>query len=273
MSELKLPGVRVLKAPYGNCPISPKSTSPMMWCSPGTAPPRASGCPTPPGSPIRQGLTICDATSAAFAQRLDFAKLDVVTFSWQKVLGGEAAHGMLVLSPRAVERLETWRPPWPLPKIFRLTKGGKLDRAIFEGETINTPSMLCVEDWILALEWARSIGGLDALVARADANAGLLHDWADRSPWAAVLAAVKETRSNTSVCLALRDPAKAARPATSPSFLEEEGVAFDIASHRDAPPGLRIWCGATIERADIAALLPWLDYAYRKVTAEGGPSS
>jgi phosphoserine aminotransferase len=196
-----------------------------------------------------------------------------VTFSWQKVLGGEAAHGMLVLSPRAVERLETHRPPWPLPKIFRLTKGGKLDRALFEGETINTPSMLCVEDWLLALQWARALGGLDALVARADGNAALLNDWADRSPWAAVLAAIPETRSNTSVCLALRDPAQAARGRDIAKFLEAEGVALDIASHRDAPPGLRIWCGATIERADIAALLPWLDYAYSKVIAEGKESS
>ena len=274
VSELKLPDARVLKAPYSQLPdlAQVDFSHDVVFTWNGTT----SGVRVPDAAWIpagRQGLTICDATSAAFAQRLDFAKLDVVTFSWQKALGGEAAHGMLVVSPRAVERLETWRPPWPLPKIFRLTKGGKLDRAIFEGETINTPSMLCVEDWILALEWARSIGGLDALVARADANAGLLHDWADRSPWAAVLAAVKETRSNTSVCLALRDPAKAARARDIAKLLEEEGVAFDIASHRDAPPGLRIWCGATIERADIAALLPWLDYAYRKVTAEGGPSS
>jgi phosphoserine aminotransferase len=274
VSELKLAGARVLKAPYSQLPdlAAVDFSHDVVFTWNGTT----SGVRVPDAAWIpaeRQGLTICDATSAAFAQRLDFAKLDVVTFSWQKALGGEAAHGMLVLSPRAVERLETWRPPRPLPKIFRLTKGGKLDRAIFEGETINTPSMLCVEDWILALEWARSIGGLDALIARADGNAGLLHGWADRSPWAAVLAATPELRSNTSVCLALRDPAKAGQARDIARFLEQEGVAYDIASHRDAPPGLRIWCGATIERSDIAALLPWLDYAYHTVTADGGPSS
>jgi phosphoserine aminotransferase len=274
VSELELPEARVLKAPYSQLPdlAAVDFSHDVVFTWNGTT----SGVRVPDAAWIpadRQGLTICDATSAAFAQRLDFEKLDVVTFSWQKALGGEAAHGMLVLSPRAVERLETYRPPWPLPKIFRLTKGGRLDRAIFEGETINTPSMLCVEDWILALEWARSIGGLDALIARADGNAGLLHDWADRSPWAAVLASTRASRSNTSVCLALRDPARAARARDIARFLEWEGVAFDIASHRDAPPGLRIWCGATIEGSDIAALLPWLDYAYHKVTAEEGPSS
>jgi phosphoserine aminotransferase len=273
-SELKLADARILKAPYGHLPdlAAVDFSHDVVFTWNGTT----SGVRVPDASWIaadRQGLTICDATSAAFAQRLDFGKLDVVTFSWQKALGGEAAHGMLVLSPRAIERLESHRPPWPLPKIFRLTKGGKLDRALFEGETINTPSMLCVEDWILALEWARALGGLDALVARADANAALLHDWADRSRWAKVLAAVAETRSNTSVCLAVSDPASAARGRDIARFLEGEGVALDIASHRDAPPGLRIWCGATIELADIAALLPWLDYAHDKVIAEGNRCS
>ena len=273
-SELKLADARILKAPYGHLPdlAAVDFSHDVVFTWNGTT----SGVRVPDASWIaadRQGLTICDATSAAFAQRLDFGKLDVVTFSWQKALGGEAAHGMLVLSPRAIERLESHRPPWPLPKIFRLTKGGKLDRALFEGETINTPSMLCVEDWILALEWARALGGLDALVARADANAALLHDWADRSRWAKVLAVVAETRSNTSVCLAVSDPASAARGRDIARFLEGEGVALDIASHRDAPPGLRIWCGATIELADIAALLPWLDYAHDKVIAEGNRCS
>ena len=270
VSELRLADARILEAPYGHLPdlAAVDFSHDVVFTWNGTT----SGVRVPDASWIaadRQGLAICDATSAAFAQRLDFARLDVVTFSWQKALGGEAAHGMLVLSPRAVERLETYRPPWPLPKIFRLTKAGKLDRALFEGETINTPSMLCVEDWILALEWARAVGGLDALIARADGNSALLHDWADRSPWAKVLAVVPQTRSNTSVCLSLRDPAHAPRGRDIAKFLEGEGVALDIASHRDAPPGLRIWCGATIERADIEALLPWLDYAYDKVIAEG----
>jgi phosphoserine aminotransferase len=223
----------------------------------------------------RQGLTICDATSAAFAQRLDFAKLDVVTFSWQKALGGEAAHGMLVLSPRAVERLEAYVPPWPLPKIFRLTKSGKLNRAIFEGETVNTPSMLCVEDWIAGLEWAASIGGLAALCARADRNAAALDRWVRATGWIEHLAVDPATRSNTSVCLKLANAVTAglaeaeriALPKRLAKLLETERAAFDIASHRDAPPGLRIWCGATVETADIEALTPWLDWAYGEVSA------
>jgi phosphoserine aminotransferase len=222
----------------------------------------------------RQGLTICDATSAAFAQALDFARLDVVTFSWQKALGGEAAHGMLILSPRAVERLESYVPPRPLPKIFRLTRSGKLNRAVFEGETINTPSMLCVEDWIAALEWAASIGGLPALIARADGNAAALDRWVRATPWIDHLAEDPATRSNTSVCLRLADAVTArldeaervALPKRLAKLLEAEGVAYDIASYRDAPPGLRIWCGATVERADIEALTPWLDWAYAEVS-------
>jgi phosphoserine aminotransferase len=223
----------------------------------------------------RKGLTICDATSAAFAQPLDFAKLDVVTFSWQKALGGEAAHGMLILSPRAVERLESYKPAWPLPKIFRLTKGGKLINGIFEGETINTPSMLCVEDYLDTLQWAKSVGGWKALTARADANTRTIHDWVARTPWIENLAGNPATRSNTSVCLKIVDPAVAKLPVDAQwtfvkdmvALLEKDGVAYDIANHRDALPGLRIWCGATVEAADVEKLLPWLDWAYDKAKA------
>ncbi|MEM7073753.1 MAG: phosphoserine transaminase [Pseudomonadota bacterium] len=215
--------------------------------------------------PDRSGLTICDATSAAFAQNLDWDKLDVVTFSWQKVLGGEAAHGMLVLSPRAVERLESYVPPWPLPKIFRLTKGGKLIEGIFEGATINTPSMLAVEDYLLALDWARSVGGLSGLVARADANAAAVARFVAAHDWIEHLASDPAIRSNTSVCLKftdqrIRDGARFARAVAS--RLEAEGVAFDIGAYRDAPPGLRLWCGSTVETSDIDALLPWLAWAF-----------
>jgi phosphoserine aminotransferase len=224
----------------------------------------------------RKGLTICDATSAAFAQKLDWAKLDVTTFSWQKALGGEAAHGMLILSPRAVERLETYTPPWPLPKLFRLTHGGKLIEAIFEGETINTPSLMCVDDYIDALNWGKSIGGLDALIARADANSKALSDWVERTPWVDFLAADPKTRSNTSVCLRVVDPAVAMLPQggqatfakSLENLLEKEKVAYDIGAYRDAPPGLRIWCGATIETSDIKALTPWLDFAFAKSKAD-----
>lgn len=213
----------------------------------------------------REGLTICDATSAAFAQELPWDRLDVVTFSWQKVLGGEAAHGMLVLSPRAVERLESYTPPWPLPKIFRLTKGGKLIEAVFEGATINTPSMLVVEDYLNCLDWARSIGGLDGLIARADSNAAVIHAFVEQRDWISNLAEDPSTRSNTSVCLKFVDPRIADGAAFAKAVakrLEAEGVAYDIGAYRDAPSGLRIWCGGTVETADVAALMPWLDWAF-----------
>jgi phosphoserine aminotransferase len=223
----------------------------------------------------REGLTICDATSAAFAQRLDWAKLDVGTFSWQKALGGEAAHGMLVLSPRAVERLETYKPAWPLPKIFRLTKGGKLNEGIFVGETINTPSMLCVEDYLDALAWAKSVGGLSGTIARSDANAKVLADWVAVTPWIGHLAKNEAERSNTSVCLRVIDPAVTRLSAEEQGtfaknlagLLEKEGVAYDIAYYRDAPPGLRIWCGATVEASDVKALTAWLDWAFAQAKA------
>ncbi|MEL7281840.1 MAG: phosphoserine transaminase [Pseudomonadota bacterium] len=213
----------------------------------------------------RAGLTICDATSAAFAQGLPWEKLDVVTFSWQKVLGGEAAHGMLILSPRAVERLESYTPPWPLPKIFRLTKGGKLIEGIFEGATINTPSMLAVEDYLLALDWARSVGGLNGLMARADANAKVVADAVDRYDWLDHLAVDPTTRSNTSVCLKFTDPRITDGAAFAKALvkrLDAEGVAYDMGAYRDAPAGLRIWCGATVETADVEALIPWIAWAF-----------
>jgi phosphoserine aminotransferase len=270
-SQLKLADARVLRADYGKLADldAVDFSRDVVFTWNGTT----SGVRVPDGKWIpadRQGLAICDATSAAFAQSLDFDRLDVVTFSWQKALGGEAAHGMLVLSPRAVERLESYVPPRPLPKIFRLTKTAKLNRAVFEGETINTPSMLCVEDWIAALQWAKSIGGLPALIARADANAAALDRWVRATPWIDHLAADPATRSNTSVCLKLADAVtagldeteRAALPRRMARLLESENAAYDIASHRDAPPGLRIWCGATVETADIEALTPWLDWAY-----------
>ncbi len=213
----------------------------------------------------RAGLTLCDATSAAFAMDLPWDKLDVTTFSWQKVLGGEAAHGMLILSPRAVERLENYTPPWPLPKIFRLTKGGKLNEGIFRGETINTPSMLCVEDYIQALTWAKSIGGLQSLIARADANAGAIADFVAAHDWIDFLASDPATRSNTSVCLKFTDTRitdGAAFAKAVAKRLADENVALDIGAYRDAPPGLRIWCGGTVETSDIAAMLPWLAWAF-----------
>jgi phosphoserine aminotransferase len=269
--QLKLKDVTVLNAPYGDLPdlSTVVSDIDVVFTWNGTT----SGVRVPNADWIaadRQGLTICDATSAAFSQPLDFPKLDVVTFSWQKALGGEAAHGMLILSPRAVARLESYKPAWPLPKIFRLTKGNKLIEGIFEGETINTPSMLCVEDYLDALQWAKSAGGLNGLVARSDANTKVLADWVAKTPWAAFLASDPAILSNTSVCLKIVDPAVASLPPDGQAAfikafvaaIEKEGVAYDIAGYRDAPPGLRIWCGATIERSDVEALTPWLDWAY-----------
>ena len=273
VKELKLKDVTSLKAGYGDLPDLAKvdSASDVVFTWNGTT----SGVRVANADWIaadRAGLTICDATSAAFAQPLDFPKLDVVTFSWQKALGGEAAHGMLILSPRAVARLESYTPPRPLPKIFRMTKGGKLNEAIFQGETINTPSMLCVEDYLDALEWAKSVGGLAGLRARADGNARVIADWVGRSDWIDFLAHDPAARSNTSVCLKVADPAvtrlapdaQAAFVKGIAATLEKEGVAYDIDAYRDAPPGLRIWCGSTIERADLEALTLWLDWAYVK---------
>jgi phosphoserine aminotransferase len=274
--QLKLKDARVLKAGYGDIAdlAAVNFDNDVVFTWNGTT----SGVKVPNGDWIkadRKGLTICDATSAAFAQRLDWAKLDVVTYSWQKVLGGEAAHGMLILSPRAVERLETYAPAWPLPKIFRLTNNGKLIKGIFDGDTINTPSMLCVEDYVDALEWAKSIGGLDGLIKRADANLKAIADWAAKTPWVDFLAKTEATRSNTSVCLKIVDPAIVAKSAEEqaafvkkiPALLEAENVAYDIDGYRDAPPGLRVWCGATVETADVVALTRWLDWAFEKAKA------
>ena len=276
VKELKLKDVTKLKAAYGEIPdlssVDPKSDVVFTWN--GTT----SGVRVPNADWIaadREGLTICDATSAAFAQKLDWAKLDVVTFSWQKALGGEAAHGMLVLSPRAVERLESYTPAWPLPKIFRMTKGGKIMEGIFQGETINTPSMLCVEDYLDALGWAKSVGGLNALVARADANTKVLADWKARTPWIDFLATDAAIRSNTSVCLKVSDPAITALSADSQAdfakklvaLVEKEGAGYDFAHYRDAPAGLRIWCGATVEASDVEILTRWIDWAFAEMKA------
>lgn len=277
VKQLKLKDVRSLTAPYGQLPnlseVDFRNDVVFTWN--GTT----SGVRVPNGDWIpdnREGLTICDATSAAFAQDLAWSKLDVTTFSWQKVLGGEAAHGMLILSPRAVERLESYKPEWPLPKIFRMTKGGKLIEGIFKGETINTPSMLCVEDYIDALNWSDSIGGLASLMGRADANLDVIGEWVQRSSWAEFLCEDVNNRSNTSVCLKIKDPrvtalseeAQAAIPKEIASLLEKEGIAYDIGGYRDAPAGLRIWAGATVEIDDLQALLPWLDWAYAQATAK-----
>lgn len=273
VKQLKLDDVRLLEADYGKLPdltrVDFNKDVIFTWngTTSGARVPNADWIPAD-----RAGLTICDATSAAFAQALDFTKLDVVTFSWQKALGGEAAHGMLILSPRAVERLESYSPPWPMPKLFRMTKAGKLNESIFEGATINTPSMLCVEDYLLALDWAKSIGGLEGLIVRADGNAAALADWVEARDWVDFLADVPETRSNTSVCLtiggpqveALSEEDRAKLPKVMAALLDVQGVAYDIGAYRDAPPGLRIWAGATIELADVQALLPWLDWAFAR---------
>jgi phosphoserine aminotransferase len=277
VKQLKLKDAQVKKAAYGEIVdlASVNFDNDVIFTWNGTT----SGVRVPNGdwiAPDRKGLTIADATSAAFAQKLDWEKLDVVTFSWQKALGGEGAHGMLILSPRAVERLETTTPAWPMPKIFRMTKSGKLIEGIFEGETINTPSMLCVEDYIDALNWAKSIGGLDGLIARADANAKILADWVAKSAWAGFLAKSEPIRSNTSVCLKVVDPAITALPAEAQaafakklaSLVEKEKAGYDIGAYRDAPPGLRVWCGATVEAADVAALTEWLDWAFATAKAE-----
>jgi phosphoserine aminotransferase len=278
VEQLKLPAAEALVAPFGQLPdltkIRPDADLVFAWN--GTT----SGVRVPNADFIaedREGIVICDATSAAFAQALEWDKLDVVTFSWQKVMGGEAAHGMLVLSPRAVARLESYRPAWGLPKLFRMTKGdGKLDRSIFEGNVINTPSMLCVEDYIDTLKWGRSLGGLKALQARCNASAKALYDWVAKTPWIDCLAEDPAARSNTGVCLKFTDPRVAALPGPAQKDfaarlygkLEKEGVALDCNAYRDAPAGLRIWCGATVETSDIEALLPWLDWAFAETVAE-----
>jgi phosphoserine aminotransferase len=269
--ELRLEGVRAFEADYGELPdlraAAPERDVVFAWN--GTT----SGVRVPDGAWIaadRSGLTLCDATSAAFAMALPWTRLDVVTYSWQKVLGGEAQHGVLILSPRAVERLESFRPPRPLPKLFRLTANGKLNENLFRGDTINTPSMLAVEDALDGLRWAERIGGLPGLIARSEGNLRVVAEWVDRTPWVAFLAARPAIRSPTSICLRIVDPEVTALPRPDQARLikdlvgrlESEEVAYDIASYRDAPPGLRLWGGATVERRDLEALLPWLDWAF-----------
>ncbi len=283
-AELKLGDARLIEAGFGELPdlATVDFTRDVVFTANGTT----SGVRIPDYDWIaadREGLTLVDATSAAFAQRIDWDKVDCVTFSWQKVLGGEAAHGMLILSPRAVARLESYTPPWPLPKVFRLKKvDGSLNEAIFEGETINTPSMLCVEDYFQALQWARGIGGLDGLIARAEASAAVLFDWIDTTPWIENLARDRATWSNTSVCLRIIDPRVASLPRDRHMAfirdmvhrLEDEQIAYDIASYRDAPPGLRIWTGATVETRDVEALLPWLEWSFgQSLSVLGGGSA
>ncbi len=272
-AQLRLEDLRVFQAGYGQLPDldAVDADRDVVFAWNGTT----SGVRVPGGdwiSDARGGLTLCDATSAAFAFDLPWPKLDVATYSWQKVLGGEAQHGMLVLGPRAVERLERYQPPWPLPKLFRLTKGGRLNEAIFRGDTINTPSMLAVEDALDGLRWADGIGGLAALIARSEANLQAVAAWVGQSHWVDFLAERPETRSSTSICLRIVDPAVAALPSDDQARLikelvgrlAEEGVAYDIASYRDAPPGLRLWGGATVEGSDLEALLPWLDWAFQE---------
>ncbi len=274
--QLKLADVRVIKAPYGELPdltqVDFARDVVFTWngTTSGVRVPNADWIPAD-----REGLTICDATSAAFAQNLDLAKLDVVTFSWQKALGGEAAHGILILSPRAVERLETYKPDRPLPKIFRMTKGGKLMEDIFQGATINTVSMICIEDAVDAMEWGKSVGGLKGMQARADANFKVLDDWIKRTAWVENLGRVPEQRSNTSVCLVIADPevtalsedAQAAFAKGIVSRLDKAGAAYDIGGYRDAPTGLRIWAGSTVEASDLKALTQWLDWAFAEEKA------
>lgn len=280
--ELKLKDVRTLKAGYGDIPDLKQVdwTRDVVFTWNGTT----SGVKVPNGDWIadnREGLSICDATSAVFAMDLPWSKLDVTTWSWQKATGGEAAHGMIVLSPRAVQRLETYTPAWPLPKIFRMAKDGKLIEGIFKGETINTPSMLCVEDIIDALKWGESVGGLKGMIARSEANLKAIADWAVRTDWVGFLADDPTVRSNTSICLKVVDPwftalgpkDQEAAAKQIASLLEKEGVALDIGAYRDAPPGLRIWGGATVETADVAALCPWLDWAFAEVKATYKPAA
>ncbi|MBU0725113.1 MAG: phosphoserine transaminase [Alphaproteobacteria bacterium] len=282
LKQLKLKDVRVLEADYGKLPdlAQVDFARDVVFTWNGTT----SGVRVPNGDWIpadREGLTLCDATSAVFAMDMPWDKLDVVTYSWQKVLGGEGQHGMLILSPRAVARLESYSPAWPLPKLFRMTKGGKLNEGIFKGETINTPSMLCVEDVIDALRWAEGIGGLKGLIARSQANFKAIEGWVAKSDWAAFLAEKPETRSNTSICLVIKDAwfqglsaeAQAAAAKKLASLVEAEGVGYDIGAYRDAPAGLRIWGGATVETSDIEALLPWLDWAYAQVKAEAAKAA
>jgi phosphoserine aminotransferase len=275
--QLKLKDLRVIRSDYGKLPnlAEVDCDRDVLFTWNGTT----SGVRVPNGEWIpagRKGLTFVDATSAVFAQDIPWDKIDVLTYSWQKALGGEAAHGMLILSPRAIQRLESYTPAWPVPKVFRLTKGGKFMKEVFEGETINTPSMLCVEDYLDALAWAESIGGLKGLQARADANSKVLYDWAAKTPWVEPLPADPATRSNTSVCLKVVDPGITSLPIDAQrafvkqgieGLLDKENAARDIAGHRDAPPHLRIWCGCTVEKSDLEALTPWLDWAFAETKA------